>query len=503
MSHKIVIKPIQFDDEKQKKASTLQFTTSVIEMKDGKEVFSDRKTDFLFHEFSTLASEKFITEDEKRDFLKIPIFECEKACVDFANTIDEYDDALANQKETIFGKFSKLYHHTRSVKDAKDEDDLEQATATDNSDGGKLRKLRGCNYYYKNKLLNFASTESIRKAINVNLAKLKNNEPIVFDDINVKVNLESGDKEIKISEIEGKKPRSVKLKLKTGWNYYYNGTVLDYNNTIAIKKAVSESLAKGTDKKNISSIPITIKIEEDGSKVEKKLTMGDIESKKEIFTKIYYRSVENLPPNTKKVTECESNEELEQIYGEPVEKKVSSPKDLDALYKMNCYVRFAYSPSKVWAQKNKGDDGKRKTSLQFICQQIDIIHIKSNYATTQSSSPVKSMYTSYAFGSRPETVFNATKKVEKEVQQSPEASDDESEEETKPVAKTTPAKSTTKNGKQSLKVESEEEESEEEESEEEESESEEEEPEPPKKSTKSKTVVEEPKAKAKAPAKKK
>lgn len=453
MSRKIVFEPIAFEDDKQKKAT--QFTTTVGLMKDGKKIYPDEETGFMFQEFSTFAPAKFNPSD-KRDWLNIPVHDDKKECVEFMNTVNEYDEAFEKQKDLIFGKFSKLYSQSKSVKEPKEEDELEMEANAD-----KPKKQR-----FKN----------------------------------------------------------IKLKLKMGWNYYHDNEVLDYTNTNIIRKAVSDALAKNNDKKLIDDIIVTLKFtNEDGKKTEKKLKMSDIESRKEISTKVYFRKAENVDSNAKKVTDC-NDEELEQIYGKPEQVVVKSPEDLDLYHKYNCWVRYLYGPSKVWAAKAKGDDGKRRTSLQFVCHQIDIIHIRTN---TNSQSSVRSIYSGYGFGSKTNTtVFNVTntvnavkdnKKTEEVKDESESEAEEESEEETKPVAKSATTKTVA--SKQSLKVESESEEESEEDEEEvksvaksantksvatkqslkvesESEESEEEpEPEPPKKSSKSKAVVEDTKSK--------
>ena len=433
MSRKIVFEPIQFDDDKQKKA--IQFTTTVGLMKDGKKIYADEVTGFMYQEYSTFAPAKF-NEPDKRDSFRIAINEDEKPCVDFETIINEYDDSFEAQKDTIFGKFSKLYSQSRSVKIPKEEDELEMEA---NADKPKKQKFK-----------------------------------------------------------------SIKLNLKMGWNYYYEDKILDSVNTGLVRKAVSDTLAKNNDKNLINDVIVTLKFtDEDGKKSEKKLKMGEIESRKEISTRIYYRKAENVPPDAKKPTDCDDNDELEAIYGKPEEVIAKSPEDLDKYHRANCYVRYLFGPSKVWAAKAKGDDGKRRTSLQFVCHQIDIIHLRNN---TNSNSSVRSIYSGYGFGSRPESVFNVgantgtnTASVPTSVKKGKEPeveSEEEEEEEPEPPKKAIPVKA----GKQALKVESESEESDEEDEEEEESE---EEPEPPKKSLKGKTTVVEEKPKAKAPAKKK
>ena len=428
MSRKIVFEPIAFEDEKQKKAT--QFTTTVALIKDGKQVYPDETTEFEYQEYSGFAPKKF-NPDETRDWIRI------KASPKLEEVVNEYDDAADKQKDIIFGKYAKLYNQVRSVKQPKEEDELELET---NADKPKKQKFN-----------------------------------------------------------------TVKLKLKTAWNYYYEGEPLDKNNSNAVRKSVYDALSKNNDKKLIDDIIVTIKLAGENGKVsDKKVKMSDIESRKEIATKVYYRQVDNISSDTKKIADCEDdNDELEKYYGKPEEMTVKTPDDLDKYHKYNCYVRYLYAPQKIWAAKSKGDDGKRRFSLQFVCYQMDIIHIKQNMT---SQSTVRSIYSGYGFGNKAQTVFNSVEKeasnikqIAKKTDESESESESESEEEEevkKPVNKATP-------GKKSLKVETE---SEEEEEEEEESASESDEPEPPKKGAKGKAVVEEVKTKGKAtptPAKRK
>lgn len=295
MSRKIVFEPIAFEDEKQKKST--QFSTTVGLMKDGRKLYPDETTGFMYQMYSGFASSKF-NPPENRDWIKLDIIETEKTSVEFMNTINEYDNEFEKQKDNIFGKFSKFYNIVRSVKEPKEEDELEiEANA---------------------------------------------------------------DKPVK------QKFKSIKLKLKMGWNYYYDNVLLDQVNSSIIRKSVNESLAKNNDKKLLETLIFTLKItDENGKKIDKKIKMSEIESRKEIVTKVYYRQKDDSE-DLKKVTDCNDNDELEEIYGKPEEVLVKTPEDFDRYHKSRCYVRYLYSPSKVWAAKSKSDDGKRRTSLQFV-----------------------------------------------------------------------------------------------------------------------------------------
>ncbi len=422
MSTKIFIRPIAFDDAKQK--ANVQYTTNITLMKDGKEVYPDEVTGFMFHEYSGFAPAKFFAP-EKRDFIKIPINEEEQSCVDFMNTVEKYDKALKDQMDSVFGKFAKLYTRGSSIKEPKEKDELE---------------------------------------------------------------MEGNDDKPKKPET-----KSIKLRLRTGWRYYYDDVALDVANTQTIRKAVSDHLSKSGDKKGIDDLIVELSFKDGDKQIKKKLKMSEIESRKEIMTKVYYRKVENLSADAKKVHECADNDELEKFYGKPEEVDVKTGEDLDKYYRYNCYVRFLYGPAKVWAAKSKDENGKRKTGIQFVCHQIDIINVRTN---STSSSTARSIYSGYGFGSR----------TQGEVKSSSN-NDEPDNKASKASAK--PARDEKKATK-SLKVESESEsESEDEKSEDEKSESEsesesdesesEDEPEPPKKGAKGKAVVE----KSKAPVKRK
>ncbi len=428
MSTKIFIRPIAFEDPKQK--ANVQYTTNITLMKDGKEVYPDEVTGFMFHEYSGFAPAKFFAP-EKRDFIKIPINEEEQTCVDFMNTVEKYDKALKDQMDSVFGKYAKLYTRGPSIKEPKEKDELEMENTED----------------------------------------------------------------------KPKKPetKSVKLRLRTGWRYYYEDTAIDVANTQTIRKAVSDHLAKSGDKKGIDDLIVELTFKDGDKQIKKKLKMSEIESRKEIMTKVYYRKVENLATDAKKVHECTDNDELEKYYGKPEEVEVKNGDDLDKYYRYNCYVRFLYGPAKIWAAKSKDENGKRKTGIQFVCHQIDIINVRTNSNTT---STARSIYSGYGFGSRSQGQIKSSTEVKSSGNDEPDTK--ASKASTKPVRD---EKKTTK----SLKVDSESEsESEDEKSEGDKSESEsesesdsdsdsEDEPEPPKKGAKGKAVVE----KAKAPVKRK
>jgi hypothetical protein len=258
---------------------------------------------------------------------------------------------------------------------------------------------------------------------------------------------------------------------------------------------------KEKKKAAISALVVKLTFMEDGKKVSKEISMKDIEQRKEIDTKVFYRRPEKLDMDAKKPNEC-TEEELIKYYGEPLDPKdVRTAEDLDQFYRYRSYVRILYTPFRLWASKDKlpGAD-KRTCGIKFIINSIDIIQLP--YENTNTSTQ-KMIYSKYAFGKKNnegenllinQSVDNVFTSVEKTVEKHNKEIESEPVVEVKTEAKTDKK---SKTEKKQMKVESESEESEEsdgdsesQESEESE-ESEEDKPEPPKKTGKGgKTVVE-------------
>jgi len=327
MEREIVFEPINFEDPGQK--SRTQFTTKVFVMENGKKSYPDEESGFMYHEYSNFASAKYNTP-EKRDWLKVPIEPDQACCSVVEKQVEVYDDALAEARGVIFGKYDKLYTHARSIKHPKEEDELEVESA----DPDKPKKP---------------------------------------------------------------KQKYLKLKLDTVWSYYLDGERLDIKNGQIVRKGVTEALTKSKDKGILDTLSFTLSFTDEAGKQSKRLVkMGEIESRKDINTKVFFRRPENVPSDAKKVNEC-SEDELTQLYGEGELQDVRSPEDMDKYYRHGSYIRFIYTPQKIWAAKAKDDNGKRKFSFQWICKQMDIINIRQQM-NSQSISRVQ--YGQYAFGKR-------------------------------------------------------------------------------------------------------
>jgi len=323
----IVFNPFNFDD--QSKKSQIQYTTSCHKLVNGTTTMADEETGFMYHKFSGFASAKFITDPEKRDFIKVQIDPAQPACVELENKVNTYDDKLHESRATVFGKFNKLYTQVRTIKEPREQDDLDAEI------GGDADKQK---------------------------------EP---------------------------KLKSLRLKLEMVWRYYYNGERLDYKNSMAVQKGVKEALSNSKDKSIINTLSFTLKFVDDAGKLTNRVvSMSELEQRKEIGTKVFFRRPENVQANAKSVADC-TEEELVQYYGEAEQQDVRSPDDFDKYYRHGSYVRFMYSPQKVWAMKNKDDNGNRKFSIQWVCKQIDIINIKTQQNTQTFT---KSKYGEYAFG---------------------------------------------------------------------------------------------------------
>lgn len=450
MPKEIVFETINVEDPAQK--SRIQFEAKIFNMLNGKQVYADEETGFIFQRFSGFAPKKFNPDPSKRDFVRITLDPEQEACMNLKKTLDEYDDSFEANKKNVFGKYDKLYKFSRSVKKPKTEDEEQ---LSDDEDAEKEEKEH------------------------------KDTQP-KFD--------------------------SCKMKLKMDWFYYYQGERLDKANTNIVKKAVSDLMIKNKNidkdrrKALLATLVFKLNFKVDDKMVQKDVRMDELEQKKEIDTKIFFRRPTTIPQNaeeflkksrgnsSKDIDEYES--ELVSMFGDPQEPKdIRHPDDLDKFYNYNCWVRFLYSPFRVWAAKTKDPDAdKRKSGIKYVINSIDIIQlpIENNYSSTH-----KVVYSKYAFGKRGndnnellinqsvDTVFTSVEKAQKEEKVDTKADKTDKSSKQKKQMKVE-SESEEESGDESEESESEESGNESEESEESESEPE---PEPVKKG-KGKTVVE-------------
>lgn len=344
MSKQVVFETINPEEQKSK----VQLESKIMYNVNGKEVYPEEETSWIYQEFSGFAPKKFIEDPAKRDWVKFGLDPEQKSCVELREQLTINDEAFEANRKMIFGKFDKLYKFLPSIKPPKGKDEEELSDDEDNVDKPE-------------------------------------------------------------TEVTETKPKfdSVKMKLKMDWFYYYDNKRLDRANTSAIKKAVSDlmkntknaNLDKDKKKAAISALPITLTFkDEEGKKETVDVLMKDIEQRKEIDTKVFYRKPEKLEANAKKPSDC-TEEELVQIYGDPMEPKdVRTPDDLDQYYRHRCFVRLLYKPMILWASKDKmaGAD-KRTCGIKYVVYQIDIIQIPYE---TNSSSSQKTIYSKYAFGKK-------------------------------------------------------------------------------------------------------
>lgn len=393
MSTQIVFETINPEEQKSK----VQLESKIMYNVDGKEVYPEEESGWIYQEFSGFAPKKFIEDPTKRDWIKVQLDPEQKTCMDLKESLLKNDEAFEANRKMIFGKFDKLYKFLPSVKapKGKDEDELSED--------------------------------------------------------------EDQERDEKPAENTGTKPKfdSVKMKLKMDWFYYYDNKRLDRANTSAIKKAVAElmkntktaNLDKEKKKAAINALPIKLTFkDEEGKKETVEVLMKDIEQRKEIDTKVFYRKPEKLESGVKKPNDC-TEEELVQLYGDPMDPQdVKTPDDLDQFYRSRCYIRFLYKPQNLWASKDKiaGAD-KRTCGIKYIVYQIDIIQLpyEQNYSSSQ-----KTIYSKYAFGKKNMLINQAVDSVFTSVDKQEVETIKESVKES--TTKTTETKST----KKEMKVES-------------------------------------------------
>ena len=186
--------------------------------------------------------------------------------------------------------------------------------------------------------------------------------------------------------------KSCKIRLHMGWNYYLNGVMLNDVNSEIVLKTFVEARKKKIDA-NTLSVQLNLVNAEDGTEQLKEVRMKDIKQVKDkILTKVFYRRPETIVEGAKKVEDC-TEDELDFYYGANSQVAVNVPDDLDKYYRHGCYIRLVYQPLKVYAQRNKGDDGKRKCGLIFEVGRIDIINTRQH----SSSVGLGHMYENYVF----------------------------------------------------------------------------------------------------------
>ncbi len=211
--------------------------------------------------------------------------------------------------------------------------------------------------------------------------------------------------EDELDQSDAKEPKEeyTKVKLNTTWSYYYkdSGLRLERDNSAIVSKAIREALKKNKDKKNLETLVFTLNVKtEDGKTVKKTYEYNDIEERKELATKVYFRKLQQFNDDIKNLLEKtglseEDEKKLVELCGEPTEVDVRTGEDLDKYYKGNCYVRFLIKPVKVWAARNKDETNRRKMGVQFQCLQMDIMQLPYS---TNTSNPVRDLYTKYSFG---------------------------------------------------------------------------------------------------------
>jgi len=406
----LVFEPINFEEQKKNQPGALNYETRVRENKDGAIVDTNDETGFMFHQYSQFAPKEIKTADK----------------------IITYKPSQRNYIKTT------IYPDQESCLELE-----EQINAYDDA----LDYNREIVFGTYNKL--FTHIRSVK-------------EPKEADDLDA-----SADPD----KVSKPKYKSVKMRLQMGWNYYLDEQLLDTKNAGIVRNAFFDAKKKKIDPKNVV-VKLTFKDDEE-VETTREVKIGDIKQEKDkILTKVMFRRPQSIPADAKKVEDC-TEKELVKFYGKGEIVEINTSDDLDKYYRNGCYIRYVYEPEKIYAQRAKGDDGKRKCSYIFQVKLIDIINTKQ-YTTSTSSNK---QYESYAFRSRGQE------------------QEEETEEHT-PVAET--IKSSTKSTKQVV-IEQEEDEIDGEEQEEEQEEQEQEEDEPvieTKPKGRGKVVVEETKPKA-------
>ncbi len=320
---------IPFDFEDEKQKGKPQLSTVIKQIVNGKEITPIFETPFIFDQYPNFASSKFY-DPAHRDFTKLKYYTNQSNCDIVRQLISEFDTCAINTKEQYLQKYAKLYKYIYAVKvPSADDDD-----------------------------------------------------------------------ELMQDESKGTKEAYTKIKFQKTYSYYYkeSGLRLDRDNSGIVSKAIREALKKNKDKKNLEGLVFTLNVKDEEKTVKKVFSYTDIEERNELCTKIYVRKLSSFDDNVKKILEKaelsgEDEQTLEKLCGEPVEIDVRTGEDLDPHYRGNCYVRYIIKPYRVWAARNKDENGTRKTGIQFQALQMEIIQLPYN-----RDNSVKNVYTKYSFG---------------------------------------------------------------------------------------------------------
>jgi hypothetical protein len=207
-----------------------------------------------------------------------------------------------------------------------------------------------------------------------------------------------------------------KLKLQMIYTYHnkHTGERFDEINERVIGKAIRETLEDKNKSLDNLSIVLYEKNEETG-KLEKKsyLYKDDIEDKCVIGTIVKFCKAENVTDTTKKPWEC-TEDEIEDLYGKLEQVDVKTPEDLDKYYTANCCVRYLFSPTKLWASKNKDATGKKKNfGIIFTCYQLHIIQLPNKKTESSTGLSTKKKFETHTFGQKQLLSTTRTETVQK------------------------------------------------------------------------------------------
>jgi hypothetical protein len=328
----LYFEPIDFEGQKRSQPGALNYETTVREIKNGKKVNTHEETGFILTQYSGLAPKEIKTAAKTISFK--------------SHQRNFIKIPIIPEQQTCLELENQINRYDDAL--------------SENSDAtfGTYKKL-------------FTHIRSIK-------------EPTATDDLDVSVN---PDKPLR------PKYKSCKLRLEMGWNYYLDEQILDDKNSSIVRNAFFDAKKRKVDPQNVVvKLNLT---DDEGNEVKRDVKIGEIEQVKDkILTKVMFRRPESIPEDAKPVEHC-SEKELVKYYGKGEPITVNTPDELDKYYRNNCYIRVVYEPLKVYAQRAKGDDGKRKCSFIFQIKLIDIVNTRQHTNSSESNK----QFEHYAFRS--------------------------------------------------------------------------------------------------------
>lgn len=90
------------------------------------------------------ANEDYYKTDDERGFIKIPFDPSQESCKQLEKFFTGLDNYMETEKDTVLGKFARLYTYSKSVKEPSSGDELEQVSGANGEAAKKAERFKYC-----------------------------------------------------------------------------------------------------------------------------------------------------------------------------------------------------------------------------------------------------------------------------------------------------------------------------------------------------------------------